>query len=243
MKQKNPSAFTLVELLVVMTIVVVLLALLFPAIQRGRESANRSKCASNLKQLAAAGLMYVADHDGRAFQNWNGLNPDPQVYGPDGRYVSGEGGIMGYIYPNADPNNWPPNGTYEGTVASCPSRQRRVTKELPIYGGAKKKFYLGEENIANGGNGLYEGMGYARNNSISNPGFNGRIVNFRNLSKYMMFLDGSQWNDGGNLAPEMMAFSPRHSGFGNWAFWDGHVEYVRSMYGSPEVMALYWPQQ
>ena len=48
------SAFTLVELLVVIAIIGVLLAMLLPAVQAAREAARRSACQSNLRQLALA---------------------------------------------------------------------------------------------------------------------------------------------------------------------------------------------
>jgi prepilin-type N-terminal cleavage/methylation domain-containing protein/prepilin-type processing-associated H-X9-DG protein len=68
MVQSSPDysgrkAFTLIEILVVVAIISILAAILFPVFARARENARRSSCMSNLKQMGIAMMMYVQDYD------------------------------------------------------------------------------------------------------------------------------------------------------------------------------------
>jgi prepilin-type N-terminal cleavage/methylation domain-containing protein len=56
------NGFTLVELLAVIGIVVVLIAMLLPALTRSREAANRAACLSNLRQVHQAFQLYALDN-------------------------------------------------------------------------------------------------------------------------------------------------------------------------------------
>ncbi len=88
--------FTLVELLVVITIIGILISLLLPAVQAAREAARRAKCANNMKNL------------GIAYHNLASLYPGEVVIGTPSNwiqdltpYVENQAGM--FVCPNHDP--------------------------------------------------------------------------------------------------------------------------------------------
>lgn len=63
MHRARRAGFTLIELLIVIAIIAILAAILFPVFARAREKARQTSCQSNLKQVGSGLSMYVMDYD------------------------------------------------------------------------------------------------------------------------------------------------------------------------------------
>jgi prepilin-type N-terminal cleavage/methylation domain-containing protein len=86
--RRKGRAFTLIELMVVITIIGVLAALLFPTFGMVREKARRVSCLSNLKQFSIAIMAYAAEN--------NGWLPPPVDPKPEWIGVSMRNSLMNY---------------------------------------------------------------------------------------------------------------------------------------------------
>ena len=71
-RRRRRCAFTLVELLVVIGIIAILVSILLPTLNRARESASRTQCLSNLRQIGVMMQMYANLAKGRVPLGFNG---------------------------------------------------------------------------------------------------------------------------------------------------------------------------
>jgi prepilin-type N-terminal cleavage/methylation domain-containing protein/prepilin-type processing-associated H-X9-DG protein len=102
---KNIKAFTLVELLIVISVIGLLTAILMPALSAARSQARSALCKSNLRQLVLANLGYSTENDSAlvlaasdiwnnsGFKRWHGIRdnldePFDPLKGPLAGYLS-----------------------------------------------------------------------------------------------------------------------------------------------------------
>jgi prepilin-type N-terminal cleavage/methylation domain-containing protein/prepilin-type processing-associated H-X9-DG protein len=104
---KRGRGFTLIELLVVIAIIAILAAILMPVFAKARESARKSACLSNLKQIGTGAMMYAQDYDEKILPSW--LNYQGPAFDADGLLRCWPNMIQPYIK--------------NTQVAFCPSRE------------------------------------------------------------------------------------------------------------------------
>lgn len=201
---RKRARFTLIELLVVVAIIAVLAALLFPGLQRAKESAIAMSCKSNMKQIGSAFLMY-ADDNGQYFPpcsksfsslTWNGVTrTGPWVKWNSAMYVGqyvGNTNISSTAFPDA--------GRCSTRALYCP------------------KWYNGW----NWSSGSKENTGIGYNNLVS---FSLPIHRAANASKLLTLIDTpNYWAFNSFSVTGQYPPSYRHNRSANATFMDGHVE-------------------
>lgn len=114
-RSSHRNAFSLVELLVVIGMIAVLIAILFPALSRANEAAKQTKCLSNIKSLGLAFMMYINENKGwfpaSALAAPNNLPSDWIDWQPSVFSQLALGGVAPYL--NVSPTNY--------SVLICPS--------------------------------------------------------------------------------------------------------------------------
>jgi prepilin-type N-terminal cleavage/methylation domain-containing protein/prepilin-type processing-associated H-X9-DG protein len=148
---RSRSGFTLIELLVVIAIISVLIGLLLPAVQKVRETANRTKCANNMKQQGLALQMFHQNN--RAFPegsynkfsqfwHWSWLAKILPYVEQDNLYRKAvdftEDHTNKVTWPPKDPNgipgysSWSPWGGYLWNINGQPENPA-IAVPVPVY--------------------------------------------------------------------------------------------------------------
>ncbi|MBN1521279.1 MAG: type II secretion system protein [Candidatus Aureabacteria bacterium] len=102
----SENGFTMIEMLVVLSIIVILAALITPATHLAKEKARKTQCINNLKQISVALNMFANEHGGD--------------FPPDGAVPNT---WMSHLFPNyirAEENFDCPSHPYVGTLATGP---------------------------------------------------------------------------------------------------------------------------
>jgi prepilin-type N-terminal cleavage/methylation domain-containing protein/prepilin-type processing-associated H-X9-DG protein len=126
MSRRPPAAFSLIELLVAISIIALLIALVLPALKQAREAARITICGGNLRQLAITLRTYRSDFDDYV----PALRGDHETHGPSDNALRNPPGsygggfseqmaayMVGHFGPDAPAHN------YKQPVYLCPSDQ------------------------------------------------------------------------------------------------------------------------
>jgi len=231
--------FTLVELLVVIGIIALLAAMLFPALKKAKDSAKSIACVNNLKQIGTGVLLYVDDNNGWLPYSCN-----------DCEYVFL---IREYAPPPKDAvvTEWTSLGTgivlfpgVSGGIYICPSISK-VTESPYWNGDAEAPYALSSYNVTNRNsndpkeNGCWmvnESTPYRRLDRVRDGSALLLDRNYRRTSlernqtcfAFAGFSGTSNYATYGWYAPAWI-----HQKAGNFLFKDGHVSSYRYSGSSP----------
>jgi len=210
------AAFTLVEMLIVISIIGLLAALLFPVFARVRESARATSCSSNLRQLGLAFAQYTQDYGNRypgtgAYQKWG--SPSAWVGGTTDKPIAD----ITDQKPIPDAANASGTGFYSASV-----------EKGSLFPYAKSAaIYVCPSNA----DGAVKKLTYSMNCAIGLMG-SVRIVT---PAEIVLLVDEEKANDGffyatdntasGAVGNSTDSLTVKHNGGGNLLFCDGHVKH------------------
>lgn len=220
--QPGNSGFSLIELLVVISIVAVLAAILLPAVQLAKRSAHSVGCMSNLRQQGIALLTYSQDNSGVVLPLVGGLSNNPwEDMGQLHLLVQG-----GYIeLPGCDNLADPVSG--DRTIVRCPAGLSNGLAGIATDPYSPELLRPGRWTVVRlpAGTRKYYDSWYTWNAGFwkKTGGWyllcdKGTLNTIGKLDSAIFLIDGNS-----ALHPSSSRFSARHNGKSNILFGDGHV--------------------
>jgi prepilin-type N-terminal cleavage/methylation domain-containing protein/prepilin-type processing-associated H-X9-DG protein len=219
--RKQRNGFTLIELLVVIAIIAILAAILFPVFAQARESARKTVCLSNMKQISLGALMYAQDYD-ETFA----VEREPNEYDPgynNGDIQSISGTWRYFIQPYIKNTQ----------IFHCPDDTRNVGWSEGYLDDTIYHCH-GSDSIPND----HFHLSYAYNGYEFNSTTGAALAKFGAPANLIMLLESRMeypdlglwifpWDLSGVFGGAGAGPFTSHNGLLNWAFVDGHVKALK----------------
>lgn len=224
------GAFTLVELLAVIAIIGVLAAIVIGSVSKIRDSARRSQCSSNLRQLGTAFNLYAADNRGLypAPRQPDNANPSNKSSNPNPLGDNWQAEVSRYVFRDQNVGQVKQTGA-SSNIAHCPSYDLLFSSISQLSATVYKTAGYGMNvNINVGGTSLNKTVASRTTRfPMAAVNYPAKTVLVGDSSDYHLGFDTVTWtvvsNDPGKPDGYNSGAPYRHGTTANYLYADGHI--------------------